>query len=133
MSTQLRLAFMFQMAEETGLANVYVAQLLKRQAQLNPQTLSTRASPLDEAVMHYGESIKEITNEEFGNGIMSATVFYRSADKVKGGDREDRVVATFDGKHMPYTEQRNTRLNLDSNGRNRSGGFKVDDYIEANE
>ncbi|MBA0681531.1 hypothetical protein Goari_023328 [Gossypium aridum] len=24
---------------------------------------------LDEAVMHYGESIKEITNEEFGNGM----------------------------------------------------------------
>ncbi|MBA0576660.1 hypothetical protein Golob_024529, partial [Gossypium lobatum] len=61
---------------------------------------------LDEAVMHYGESIKEITNEEFGNGIMSATVFYCSADKVKGGDREDRVVATFDGKQMPWTEQK---------------------------
>ncbi|TYJ45340.1 hypothetical protein E1A91_A02G047900v1, partial [Gossypium mustelinum] len=45
MSTQLRLAFMFQMAEETGLTNGYVAQLLKCQAQLNPQTLSTRASP----------------------------------------------------------------------------------------
>ncbi|TYH27199.1 hypothetical protein ES288_A02G050500v1 [Gossypium darwinii] len=110
MSTQLRLAFMFQMAEETGLTNGYVAQLLKCQAQLNPQTLSTRASPLDEAVMHYGESINEITNEEFGNCIISPTVFYRSADKVKGGDGEDRFVVTFDGKYLPYTEQKSEHM-----------------------
>ncbi|TYI38750.1 hypothetical protein ES332_A02G050500v1 [Gossypium tomentosum] len=87
MSTQLRLAFMFQMAEETGLTN-----------------------GLDEAVMHYGESINEITNEEFGNCIISPTVFYRSADKVKGGDGEDRFVVTFDGKYLPYTEQKSEHM-----------------------
>ncbi|KAL0388384.1 UNVERIFIED_CONTAM: Cyanate hydratase [Sesamum radiatum] len=90
-----------QIAEETGLTNVYVAQLLRRQAQLKPATapLLQAALPgltdellhemiqpplrsydpnliqeptvyrLHEAVMHFGESIKEIINEEFGDGM----------------------------------------------------------------
>ncbi|GAA0150685.1 hypothetical protein LIER_37160 [Lithospermum erythrorhizon] len=41
--------------------------------------------------MHFGESIKEIINEEFGNGIMSAIDFYCSVDKIKGVDGKDRV------------------------------------------
>ncbi|KAL6522772.1 hypothetical protein OROHE_016619 [Orobanche hederae] len=124
-------------AEETGLTNVYVAQLLRRQAQLKLGTapLLRAALPgltdelihemmqpplrsydpnliqdptvyrLNEAVMHFGESIKEIINEEFGDGIMSAIDFYCSVDKVKGVDGKDRVVLTFDGKYLPYTEQ----------------------------
>ncbi|KAK6161278.1 hypothetical protein DH2020_004659 [Rehmannia glutinosa] len=126
-----------QIADETGLTNVYVAQLLRRQAQLKPGTapLLRAALPgltdellhemmqpplrsydpnliqdptvyrLHEAVMHFGESIKEIVNEEFGDGIMSAIDFYCSVDKVKGVDGKDRVVLTFDGKYLPYTEQ----------------------------
>ncbi|KAH9764211.1 Cyanate hydratase [Citrus sinensis] len=126
-----------QIAEETGLTNVYVAQLLKRQAQLKPETApKLRAAlpelpdelihemmrppirsydpnliqeptvyRLNEAVMHFGESIKEIINEEFGDGIMSAIDFYCSVDKVKGVDGKDRVVITFDGKYLPYSEQ----------------------------
>ncbi|RZB85034.1 Cyanate hydratase isoform A [Glycine soja] len=126
-----------QLAEETGLTNVYVAQLLRRQAQLNPQTapLLRAALPdlpqdlvsemmrpplrsydpnliqdptvyrLNEAVMHFGESIKEIINEEFGDGIMSAIDFYCSVDKIKGVDGKDRVVLTFDGKYLPHSEQ----------------------------
>nr|DAD20003.1 TPA_asm: hypothetical protein HUJ06_021466 [Nelumbo nucifera] len=90
-----------QIAQETGLTNVYVAQLLRRQAHLKPETaLKLRASlpeltddlvdemmrppmrsydpnliqeptiyRLNEAVMHFGESIKEIINEEFGDGM----------------------------------------------------------------
>ncbi|KAL6883242.1 hypothetical protein ACP4OV_010656 [Aristida adscensionis] len=90
-------------AAETGLTNVYVAQLLRRQAQLKPATApALRAAlpaltddlvdlmmqppfrsyhpdivhepaiyRLNEAVMHFGESIKEIINEEFGDGIAS--------------------------------------------------------------
>ncbi|CAN6486203.1 unnamed protein product [Victoria cruziana] len=61
---------------------------------------------LNEAVMHFGESIKEVINEEFGDGIMSAIDFYCSVDKVKGADGKDRVVVTFDGKYLPYSEQR---------------------------
>ncbi|KAJ4955207.1 hypothetical protein NE237_011990 [Protea cynaroides] len=127
-----------QIAEETGLTNVYVAQLLRRQAQLKPATaLKLRAAlpditddlihemslppmrsydpaiinepavyRLNEAVMHFGESIKEIINEEFGDGIMSAIDFYCSVDKIKGADGKDRVVLTFDGKYLPHSEMR---------------------------
>ncbi|XP_057781522.1 cyanate hydratase [Salvia miltiorrhiza] len=126
-----------QIADETGLTNVYVAQLLRRQAQLKPSTapLLRAALPaltedllremmqpplrsydpnliqdptvyrLNEAIMHFGESIKEIINEDFGDGIMSAIDFYCSVDKVKGVDGKDRVVLTFDGKYLPHTEQ----------------------------
>ncbi|KAI5573130.1 hypothetical protein BDE02_10G058900 [Populus trichocarpa] len=131
-----------QIAEQTGLTNVYVAQLLRRQAQLNPDTapklraalpelpedlLQEMMRPpmrsydpnliqepcvyrLNEAVMHFGESIKEIINEEFGDGIMSAIDFYCSVDKVKGVDGKDRVVVTFDGKYLPYTEQKSEHM-----------------------
>uniref|UniRef100_A0A5B7ASA8 Cyanate hydratase n=2 Tax=Davidia involucrata TaxID=16924 RepID=A0A5B7ASA8_DAVIN len=131
-----------QIAEETGLTNVYVAQLLRRQAQLKPETapkllaalpelpeelLQEMMRPpmrshdpnliqeptvyrLNEAVMHFGESIKEIINEEFGDGIMSAIDFYCSVDKVKGVDGKDRVVVTFDGKYLPYTEQKTEHM-----------------------
>ncbi|XP_043690806.1 cyanate hydratase-like isoform X2 [Telopea speciosissima] len=125
-----------QIAEETGLTNVYVGQLLRRQAQLKPSTVpKLRASlpgltddliqemmipPMrsydpeiirepaiyrfNEAVMHFGESIKEIINEDFGDGIMSAIDFYCSVDKIKGVDGKDRVVVTFDGKYLPHSE-----------------------------
>ncbi|KAI3738903.1 hypothetical protein L2E82_29161 [Cichorium intybus] len=127
-----------KIAEETGLTNVYVAQLLRRQAQLKPDTVpklrkslpgfvdsqielmmepplrsydpSIIQDPtvyrLNEAVMHFGESIKEIINEEFGDGIMSAIDFFCSVDKVKGVDGKERVVVTFDGKYLPHTEQK---------------------------
>jgi hypothetical protein len=36
---------------------------------------------------------------------MSAIDFYCSVDKVEGADGKDRVVVTFDGKYLPYTEQ----------------------------
>lgn len=131
-----------QIAEETGLTNVYVAQLLRRQAQLKPETApKLRAAlpelsdeliremmippmrsyhpnliqeptvyRLNEAVMHFGESIKEIINEEFGDGIMSAIDFYCSVDKVKGVDGKDRAVITFDGKYLPYSEQKSEHM-----------------------
>ncbi|KAH9315267.1 hypothetical protein KI387_023894, partial [Taxus chinensis] len=126
-----------EIAAETGLTNVYVAQLFRRQAQLKPETVSSlrTAVPalkdehitammlppmrsyhpnllqepavyrLHEAVMHFGESIKEVINEDFGDGIMSAIDFYCSVDKVKGTDGKDRVVLTFDGKYLPHVEQ----------------------------
>lgn len=131
-----------QIAEETGLTNVYVAQLLRRQAQLKPETAPKLKAALphlcdqlihqmmeaplrsydpnliqdptvyrlNEAVMHFGESIKEIINEEFGDGIMSAIDFFCSVDKVKGVDGKDRVVVTFDGKYLPHTEQKTEHM-----------------------
>uniref|UniRef100_A0A452YDI3 Cyanate lyase C-terminal domain-containing protein n=1 Tax=Aegilops tauschii subsp. strangulata TaxID=200361 RepID=A0A452YDI3_AEGTS len=35
----------------------------------------------------------------------SAIDFYCSVDKIQGADGKDRVVVTFDGKYLPYTEQ----------------------------
>ncbi|KAL5561152.1 hypothetical protein UlMin_030899 [Ulmus minor] len=125
-----------QIASETGLTNVYVAQILRRQAQVDPEIaqrlrlslpdlsqdlLDEISKPparffrrnliqeptvyrLKEAVMQFGESIKEIINEEFGDGIMSNIDFYCSVDKVKGVDGKDRVVVTFDGKYFSYSE-----------------------------
>mmetsp|Transcript_6436 Transcript_6436/g.14118 ORF Transcript_6436/g.14118 Transcript_6436/m.14118 type:complete len:176 (+) Transcript_6436:51-578(+) len=61
---------------------------------------------LNEAVMHYGDALKAITNEQFGDGIMSAIDFYMNVDKIKGKQGEDRVVITFNGKFLPHVEQR---------------------------
>ncbi|XP_074320324.1 cyanate hydratase-like isoform X1 [Silene latifolia] len=134
-----------QIAQETGLTNVYVAQLLRRQAQLKPETapqlraalpdlcclsdelIIEMSKPpfrcydpnlvqepaiyrLNEAVMHFGESIKEIINEDFGDGIMSAIDVYCSVDKIKGADGNDRVVVTIDGKYLGHTEQKSENM-----------------------
>ncbi|KAL2634635.1 hypothetical protein R1flu_006114 [Riccia fluitans] len=61
---------------------------------------------LNEGVMHYAESIKDIINEEFGDGIMSAIGFYCTVEKQKGTEGEDRVVVTLNGKYLPHTEQK---------------------------
>lgn len=61
---------------------------------------------LIEAVMHYGESIKDLVNEQLGDGIMSAIDFYLSVDKIKGSQGEDRVVIVMNGKFLPHIEQR---------------------------
>lgn len=61
---------------------------------------------LYEAIMHNGEAIKAVINEEFGDGIMSAIDFYCTVDKMEGVQGERRVVITFNGKFLPYVEQR---------------------------
>ncbi|XP_024356533.1 cyanate hydratase [Physcomitrium patens] len=61
---------------------------------------------LHEATVHYGESIKDIINEEFGDGIMSAIGYYCSVEKVKGKEGEDRVVIIMNGKFLPHVEQK---------------------------
>ena len=54
-----------------------------------------------EIIYVYGDTIKELIHEEFGDGIMSAINF-----KVDIARREhpdgDRVVVTFDGKFLDY-------------------------------
>jgi hypothetical protein len=42
--------------------------------------------------------IKEVINEKFGDGIMSAIDMYVNVQKVKGGHGEDRVLITLNGK-----------------------------------
>ncbi|CAM9652788.1 unnamed protein product [Ascophyllum nodosum] len=60
---------------------------------------------LQEAVLHYGEGLKSIINEKFGDGIMSAIDVFVTVEKIKGSQGEDRVVITFNGKFLPHIEQ----------------------------
>lgn len=59
-----------------------------------------------EAVTHYGEALKAIINEQCGDGIMSAIDFYCDVGTTTGKLGEKRVVITFNGKFLPFIEQR---------------------------
>ena len=54
-----------------------------------------------EIVGVYGETIKELINEKFGDGIMSAIDFTMDIDKEED-PKGDRVVVTLNGKFLPY-------------------------------
>jgi len=49
----------------------------------------------------YGETMKEIIQEKFGDGIMSAIDFSLDIDKEED-PKGDRVVVTMNGKFLPY-------------------------------
>ena len=73
-----------------------------------PHKTWTQAIPTDpliyrwyEIVGVYGETIKELINEQFGDGIMSAIDF--TMDIARQEDpKGDRVVVTLNGKFLPY-------------------------------
>jgi cyanate lyase len=54
-----------------------------------------------EALQVYGQALKEVIHEQFGDGIMSAINFSVDLQK-KPHPSGDRVVVTFDGKFLPY-------------------------------
>lgn len=54
-----------------------------------------------EIVGVYGDTIKEIIHEKFGDGIMSAIDFSMAIDKEEN-PAGDRVVITMNGKFLPY-------------------------------
>jgi cyanate lyase len=54
-----------------------------------------------EALSVYGPALKELINEEFGDGIMSAINFRMSIER-RPDPQGDRVVVTFDGKFLDY-------------------------------
>lgn len=56
---------------------------------------------LYEIVGVYGETIKEIIHEKFGDGIMSAIDFSMHIEKVED-PKGDRVKVTLNGKFLPY-------------------------------
>jgi len=60
---------------------------------------------MTEVCLHYGDSIKEVMNEKFGDGIMSAIDFKITLDKIKGDKGEDRMVVTMNGKFLPHIKQ----------------------------
>jgi len=56
---------------------------------------------LYEGVLVYGQPIKTIIHEKFGDGIMSMIDCNISIEK-KANPKGDRVLLTFDGKFLPY-------------------------------
>jgi cyanate lyase len=56
---------------------------------------------LYEIIGVYGETIKEIIHEKFGDGIMSAIDFSMHIEKVED-PKGDRVLVTMNGKFLPY-------------------------------
>ncbi|WP_417698388.1 cyanase [Psychromonas sp.] len=54
-----------------------------------------------EVVGVYGDTLKEVIQEKFGDGIMSAIDFTMSVDKEEN-PKGDRVVVTMNGKFLPY-------------------------------
>ncbi|KAF8181304.1 cyanate lyase C-terminal domain-containing protein [Pholiota molesta] len=58
---------------------------------------------LFEGVLVYGQPIKAVIHEKFGDGIMSMIDCKISVDK-KPDPKGDRVILTFDGKFLPYAK-----------------------------
>lgn len=56
-----------------------------------------------EIVFVYGDTIKELIHEKFGDGIMSAIDFDMSIDKVEN-PKGDRVKVTMTGKFLAYNK-----------------------------
>ena len=56
---------------------------------------------LYEVVGVYGETLKEVIQEKFGDGIMSAIDFSMEVDKFED-QKGDRVLLTLNGKFLPY-------------------------------
>jgi len=56
-----------------------------------------------ELVQVYGTTWKELIEEEFGDGIMSAIDFDMSIER-QPDPKGDRVKLTFSGKFLPYKE-----------------------------
>ncbi|MEM7469110.1 MAG: cyanase [Pseudomonadota bacterium] len=56
---------------------------------------------LYEVVGVYGDTLKEVIQEKFGDGIMSAIDFTMEVDKEEN-PKGDRVVVTMNGKFLPY-------------------------------
>lgn len=54
-----------------------------------------------EITLVYGETIKELIHEQFGDGIMSAIDFTMEISKVED-PKGDRVQVTMCGKFLPY-------------------------------
>ena len=53
----------------------------------------------------YGMPMKDVIQEKFGDGIMSAIDFYMTVGGTVGKMGEKRVVITFNGKFLPFIEQ----------------------------
>jgi len=55
-----------------------------------------------EVIGVYGDALRDMANEMFGDGIMSAIDFSLDMEKVKGSQGEDRCKITLNGKWLEY-------------------------------
>ena len=57
-----------------------------------------------EIVGVYGDALRSMANEMFGDGIMSAIDFTLDVEKVTGKEGEPRMKITMNGKWLPYKQ-----------------------------
>ena len=57
-----------------------------------------------EIVGVYGDALRSMANEMFGDGIMSAIDFSMDVEKVVGKEGEARMKITMNGKWLPYKQ-----------------------------
>lgn len=67
-----------------------------------PNTADPFKYRLLEVIGVYGDALREMANEMFGDGIMSAIDFSIDMEKVKGSQGEDRCKITLNGKWLEY-------------------------------
>ena len=67
-----------------------------------PNTADPFKYRLLEVIGVYGDALREMANEMFGDGIMSAIDFSLDMEKVKGSQGEDRCKITLNGKWLEY-------------------------------
>lgn len=67
-----------------------------------PNTTDPFKYRLLEIIGVYGDSLRELANEMFGDGIMSAIDFSIDMEKVTGSQGEARCKITLNGKWLEY-------------------------------
>lgn len=67
-----------------------------------PNTTDPFKYRLYEVIGVYGDALREMANEMFGDGIMSAIDFSIDMEKVNGRQGEDRCQITLNGKWLEY-------------------------------
>ncbi|WP_062260060.1 cyanase [Endozoicomonas arenosclerae] len=90
-------------AEYLGLGSEVVNALKEYPTKVWDQTVPTDPLiyRLYEVVGVYGETLKEVIQEKFGDGIMSAIDFSMDVEK-EVDPKGDRVILTMNGKFLPY-------------------------------
>jgi len=122
------------LAATVGKNPIYLAAVLQGQQRLNPPEAEKLAAALGagpeavkaltafpvrsefplaadpfkyrllEIVGVYGDALRSMANEMFGDGIMSAIDFTMDVEKVTGKEGEARMKITMNGKWLPYKQ-----------------------------
>ena len=69
-----------------------------------PATTDPFQYRLLEIVGVYGDALRFMANEMFGDGMMSAIDFTMDVEKVTGNEGEARMKITMNGKWLPYKQ-----------------------------